>query len=108
MQILKRDKQARIDDISKMILPEMVPDQLQALGLSVADIATGDLEQTQSRVAPGIGCVKLIHARARQIKRRNHDLFGDRSTSGAPSQLQLVIENGDIFMQQANALSLRL
>lgn len=105
MQLLKRDRQARIDDISKMILPEMVPEQLKLLGLSVADITLGDLNQIQACVAPGIESIKLMHARARQIKEDNCHLYGDRSTTDGPSQLQLVIENCDIFMQQANALS---
>ncbi|MGL6124049.1 MAG: hypothetical protein ACRC1W_13815, partial [Shewanella sp.] len=85
MQLLKRDRQARIDDVSKMILPEMVPEQLKLLGLSVADIALGDLNQTQARVAPGLESIKLVHSRARQIKEGNRHLYGDRSTTDGPS-----------------------
>ncbi|OEG73876.1 hypothetical protein BEL05_15620 [Shewanella colwelliana] len=105
MSLPEKDKQARINDISKMLLPEMVPDQLRLLGLSEADIGLGDLAQTRAQSAAGIELVKLLNKRAQTIKERQSALYASRSTSKHPSQLELVLDNIEIFMQQASTLT---
>lgn len=105
MSLPEKDKQARINDINKMLLPEMVPDQLRLLGLSEASFGSESLTQTRAQSAAGIEWVKLLNKRAKTIKEREDALYANRSTHNQPSQLDLVLDNIDIFMQQANALT---
>lgn len=104
MSLPETDKKFRINDISKMILPEMVPEQLQLLGITKNDISNGCFEEACQKEAPGLEKIKLINERARSIKAKNNDLYAEFSTKEKPSQLCLVIENSDIFMYQAKQL----
>ena len=103
-----KDRKSRIDDISKMILPEMAPDQLRLLGISVKDIAEGNLHDAYQNAAAGIETVKLIHQRATAIKINQNDLYADRSSVEQPSQLNLVLDNCDIFIQLKQILRSKL
>ncbi|MCL1143708.1 hypothetical protein [Shewanella gaetbuli] len=99
-----KDRKSRIDDISKMILPEMAPEQLRLLGVSVKDIAEGNLHDAFANNAAGIEVIKLIHHRSNAIKHNQNDLYAIRSRPEALSQLNLVINNCDIFMKLGQKL----
>jgi hypothetical protein len=103
-----KDRKSRIDDMSKMILPEMAPDQLQQLRISVKDIVEGNLHDAYQNDAAGIEVIKLIHRRATSLKTKQNDLYADRSSINQPSQLNLALDNCDIFMQLAQLLFSRL
>lgn len=104
MKLPKKDKQARTSDIRKMLLPEMVPEQLKLLGISEADIGNDNLTKARTHVAPGIESIKLLFRRASAKKESQNDLYAGRSTSKNPTQLDLVLENINIFEQQRAAL----
>ncbi|MCL1140887.1 hypothetical protein [Shewanella pneumatophori] len=92
-----KDRKSRIDDMSKMILPEMAPDQLKLLGISVQDIAEGNSHDAYQNDASGIELIRLVRRRAKAIKTKQNDLYADRSSINQPSQLDLVLDNCDVF-----------
>lgn len=91
------DRKSRIDDMSKMILPEMAPDQLKLLGISIQDIAEESSLDVYQHDTSGIELIRLVYRRANAIKIKKNDLYGDRSSIEQPSQLDLVLANCDVF-----------
>jgi hypothetical protein len=104
MNLPKKDKQARVNDIKKMLLPEMVPEQLLLLGLSVTDVCEGSLEHARLSEAPGMATIMLSNSRARVIKSTKAALYAERSSSEKPSSIDLLIENTDRFIHQTASL----
>lgn len=102
------DRQARIKDIHKMLLPEMVPDQLMLLGLTEADFGPLTLTKVRAHPAPGISLLTLLKQRANAVKAAKIALYSTRSSNVRPSQLDLLLDNLTIFEKQKSELLKRL
>ncbi len=102
MKIPKKDKSQRIQDIKKVLLPELMPDQMHLLGVeqSIKD----SYQKTLTQAAPGMELVKRLNFNANKIQEEGIELYKERKSDSHPTQLQLVINNCDIFMQQAAQL----
>ncbi|MBO1271964.1 hypothetical protein J3L11_09960 [Shewanella sp. 4t3-1-2LB] len=96
-------KNARINDLKQMILPEMVPDQLKILGVTLAHFYADTLANAQASEAGGIELIKLIERRTNLLLSRGNELYANKSHS-SPSQIELVGQNINIFMTQCSAL----
>ncbi|MDN5369542.1 MAG: hypothetical protein PWP74_850 [Shewanella sp.] len=95
-------KNARINDLKQMILPEMVPDQLKMLGVTLADFYDDNLADVQASNAGGIELIKLLERRAKQLINSGEGLYTNRKRT-SPTQIEWVIKN--IHLLQSIPLS---
>lgn len=85
-------KNARINDLKQMILPEMVPDQLKMLGVTLADFYDDNLADVQASDAGGIELIELLKRRAQQLINSGESLYTNRERT-SPTQIEWVIKN---------------
>lgn len=105
MTVLPRTtKNDRINDLKQMILPEMVPEQLRMLDVTLTDFYTDSLANAQASDAGGIELIRLIERRTNLILNRGNELYANKSHL-SPSQVELVSQNINVFMTQCQTLS---
>ncbi|QSX37567.1 hypothetical protein [Shewanella sedimentimangrovi] len=95
----RKDKEARIKDIANMILPELVPDQLQLLGIADSDIDITGFAEARNHSTPGMALLQLTKHRADAIIAKGSKLYAPKSQD-RESQLDYVNENSNILMRQ--------
>ncbi|MBB1475853.1 hypothetical protein [Shewanella sp. SG41-3] len=104
MNIPKNVKLTRLNDIKKILLPEMVIEQLKLVDETFSEEIPNQLDRVKNSDFPGIEIVKLIGSRAHKVRASGDELYAERASEHQPSQLGLVVDNTVIFMKQSKAL----
>lgn len=104
MNIPATVKYSRSSDLTRVLLPEMVTEQLELVGEALSEEIPNQLNFIKDCKNPGMEFLLLIGARAHRLRQSGCELFADRASKRNPSQLGLVIDNTDIFVKQASAL----
>lgn len=104
MKIPLKVKMNRVDDIKRILLPEMVSEMLKLVDDTFSEEEQNRLDLIKGSDAPGIGIIKLVGTRANEVRSSGNELYAERASKHQPSQLGLVIDNTNIFMRQAETL----
>jgi hypothetical protein len=108
MNIPLKVKKNRVDDIKRILLPEMVSAQLKLVDETFSEEVPNQLELIKDSNSPGMGIITLVGARANELRASGNELYADRASDHQPTQVGLVIENTDIFIRQAEDLHYQL
>ncbi|MCH1931498.1 hypothetical protein L9G16_15035 [Shewanella sp. A25] len=104
MTVMPRSvKDARINDLKNMILPEMVPDQLKLLGVTLEDLYPDNFADAQASAVSGLEVLKLIERRTNLLQRKTDGLYATK-TQMIPTQLDWIIENTTQLMKACSSL----
>ena len=99
------EKRKRIKDISKVLIPELIPDQLRQLGITEFCGEGDKLSKLVSNAGQGINFINLLLERSQNIAKRG-GLYSDIETIEQPSQLSYTICALNLFMKEATLLTL--
>ncbi|MBO1270844.1 hypothetical protein J3L11_04165 [Shewanella sp. 4t3-1-2LB] len=104
--IPKKAQENRLEDIHKVLLPELVPDQLKLLGVKEPIHEGTTLHQAQSEQIKGLALVQLLLERMQSIV-KSGALYKDRESSAHRCQLKVACDNIDLFWRQLRLLNHR-
>ncbi|EKT4487404.1 hypothetical protein [Shewanella algae] len=103
MKIPESERLKRSQDVSNMLLPELVPDQLDALGMIFPHDLSHDFDSGQKSLAPGLALLQLLESRSKALANKG-GLYHGRGNQEPPHQLELVRDNHARLMSMMSQL----
>ncbi|WP_345889206.1 hypothetical protein [Shewanella algae] len=104
MKIPESERLKRTQDVSNMLLPELVPDQLDALDMIFPHDLSHEFYSGQRSSTPGLALIQLLGSRSKALANKG-GLYHDRgNTQIQPHQLELVSDNHALLMTMMSQL----